>query len=180
MSSLAIKSMPRAMPKITSILLTLLGFTVIILALFSYLTEQPIEAIFHWLERMFSIAFIVIFTALISLSVFAVVQLKSYEQSSYWHEVGQQAGNGIATLALTFTLLGISLGIGTLAEQPLTPENIQQMISALTKQFSMAFMTTVVGLPAATLVRALVGIKYQRTLLSQNLNTSEPKDRVVL
>lgn len=165
MSLLAIKNRPKTLPKITSVLLTLIGLAVIVLAMFSYLTEQPLVYIFQWLDRMFSVAFIVIFSLLIALSAFAIVQLRDTEQAHYWHEVGQQAGNGIATLALTFTLLGISLGIGTLAEQPLTPENIQLMISGLTKQFSMAFMTTVVGLPAATIVRALVSIKYQRVQL---------------
>lgn len=161
------------MPKISAVLLAILGGAIISLAVLSYLTQQSVNDIFHWLERMFSVAFIVIFTALIALSAYAYVQLKTIEHSAYWHEVGQQAGNGIATLALTFTLLGISLGIGSLAEQPLTPDNVQQMISTLTKQFSMAFMTTVVGLPAATIVRALMSIKYQRN----QLNTAHQQEQ---
>lgn len=156
----------KSMPQISSILITVLGVGVILMAVFSYLTELSLAAIFQWLQRMFSVAFIVVFSLLIGLAIFAIVQLKQLEQAQYWHEIGQQAGNGIATLALTFTLLGISLGIGTLAEQPLTPENIQPMISGLTKQFSMAFMTTVVGLPAATIIRAIVSIKYQRIKLT--------------
>ena len=142
-----------------------IGIVIIALALASYLTQLPLDAIFQWLERMFSITFIIAFSLLTALGGFSVYQLshcKNAYQANYWHEVGQQAGNGIATLALTFTLLGISLGIGTLAEKPLTPENIQLLVSGLTKQFSMAFMTTVVGLPAATFIRALAGIKYQK------------------
>jgi hypothetical protein len=55
-------------------------------------------------------------------------------------------------------LLGISVGIGTLSKQSLTPETVNEVIGILTQQFSMAFMTTVVGLPAATLSRALLSI----------------------
>lgn len=172
MFTLPLKAKPLKMaPQLTSTLVSLLGIVIIVMAVFSYLTELPVDAIFKWLQRMFSVVFVVIFSLLISVAILAVVQLKQPEQAEYWHEVGQQAGNGIATLALTFTLLGISLGIGTLADQPLTPENVQQMISELTKQFSMAFMTTVVGLPAAAIVRALVSIKYQRTKLKLKENS---------
>jgi len=140
----------------------LLGSGIIAMALASYLTEQPLDALLKWLERMFSVSFILIFTLLITLGSYAIYQLKQGRKAQYWHEVGQQAGNGISTLALTYTLLGISLGIGTLSENAITPQNVQEIISGLTKQFSMAFMTTVVGLPAATIIRALVGIGYQK------------------
>ena len=148
---------------IASTIAILFGGGIIVMALASYITELPLDALLKWLNRMFSVSFIVIFSLLIALGGYAIYQLKQGEKLGYWHEVGQQAGNGIATLSLTFTLLGISLGIGTLAEQALTPENVQEIISGLTRQFSMAFMTTVVGLPAATIIRALVGIGYQKT-----------------
>ena len=73
-----------------------------------------------------------------------------------------QAASCIATLALTCTLLGISLGIGALAETPLTPDTVTQVISALTDRFSMAFMTTVVGLPVSALIRSAVLILSAR------------------
>jgi hypothetical protein len=155
-----------SMPKISSLLLSVLGAGIITLAVVSYITDLSIEAIFHWLQRMFSVAFVLMFSLLLGLGIYAIKQLKSVKQADYWFEVAQQAGNGISTLALTFTLLGISLGIGTLAEQALTPENVQQMIGALTRQFSMAFMTTVVGLPASTIIRALSAVKYQKIKLS--------------
>ncbi len=158
--------------KIVPLLMSIVGLSIITLAIVSYLTELPLEAIFSWLERVFSIAFVLIFTLLLALGIFAIIRLKSPAQANYWHEVAQQAGNGISTLALTFTLLGISLGIGSLAEQPLTPENIQLLVTGLTKQFSMAFMTTVVGLPAATLIRALVAIKYHKVTMNIDAKTN--------
>lgn len=152
----------------SSMLFAGVGIIIILLAAVSYATDLSLQGIFAWLERVFSMAFIVIFSSLLIVGLFAISQLKNNIQANYWFEVAQQSGNGISTLALTFTLLGISLGIGTISEQPLTPENVQLTISALTKQFSMAFMTTVVGLPAATVVRALSGIKYQRIQLPQH------------
>ena len=150
--------------KITPIIIPIVGVIIISLALVSYFTELPITAIFSWLERFFSTAFILIYCLLVALGIYAITQLKQHKYANYWQEVGQQTGNAIATLALTFTLLGISLGIGTLAEQPLSPENVQMMVSGLTKQFSMAFMTTVIGLPTATIIRALISIKYQKII----------------
>jgi hypothetical protein len=74
----------------------------------------------------------------------------------------RKAANGIATLALTYTLLGISLGVGTLAEQELTPETVRHVIRGLTSQFSLAFMTTVVGLPTAAVLRTLLVVTHAR------------------
>ena len=75
-----------------------------------------------------------------------------------WTQAGMHLADGLSTLALTFTLLGISLGIGTLTEKSLTPETIQLVIKDLTKHFSLAFMTTVFGLPMAAVLRALIQI----------------------
>jgi len=154
------------------IVMPIMGIIIISLALVSYATELPLSELFFWIERFFSSVFIAIYTFLVAIGIYAIVQLKQPELANYWQEVGLQAGNAIATLALTFTLLGISLGIGTLSEQPLSPENIQLIISGLTKQFSMAFMTTVIGLPTATVIRALISIKYQKiTAEFSNKNT---------
>ena len=93
-----------------------------------------------------------------------------------WVEVGTQAANGVTTLALTFTLLGISLGIGSLADQALTPSSIQKVIADMTANFSLAFMTTVIGLPLSALLRSLIVItvRYQETMptaLLKGMNT---------
>ena len=79
-----------------------------------------------------------------------------------WLESGLHGANGVSTLALTYTLLGISLGIGTLSEQELTPDTVQTVISQLTDHFSLAFMTTVVGLPTSAALRALMLISHSR------------------
>jgi hypothetical protein len=147
--------------------LMLIGLGIIALALLSYLTDMPLADIVVWAQKVFGWGFALIFSALLVLGIGAAQKIKAGDSIAYWYEVGQQAGNGISTLALTFTLLGISLGIGSLSDQALNPDNIQHIIGNLTKQFSTAFMTTVVGLPSASLVRAWVGIQYQATVQQQ-------------
>lgn len=86
------------------------------------------------------------------------------KEKEFFLEVSHQIANAISTLSLTYTLLGISLGIGSLSQQELSPETVNSIISELTGQFSMAFMTTVVGLPSATLIRALASISMAKRL----------------
>ena len=54
--------------------------------------------------------------------------------------------------------VGISLGIGTLAGQPVNAETVQSIIGDLTSHFSLAFMTTVIGLPVSAALRAVIHI----------------------
>jgi hypothetical protein len=96
------------------------------------------------------------------MAVVAGASIKPDKNNDFLYDAGMQAANGISTLALTFTLLGISLGIGTLSEQPLTPSSVNEIIGELTKQFSMAFMTTVVGLPSSAILRAWVSLRYTK------------------
>lgn len=145
----------------------LLGGSIIILAAMSYLTDKSAAALLVWAQIVFGWVFALIFSVLLGLGVLAIQKMRRSLRVDYWFEVGQQAANGISTLALTFTLLGISLGIGSLSEQTLSPDNIQSIIASLTQQFSTAFMTTVVGLPTASLLRACIGIQYQGLLYKE-------------
>lgn len=72
------------------------------------------------------------------------------------------SANGVTTLALTFTLLGISLGIGSLAGQELNPDTVPVIIREMTANFSLAFMTTVVGLPVSAVLRSLIVVTHAR------------------
>lgn len=146
----------------SSAALTTMGAVVIGLALASYLTNMPLEALLDWAKKMFGWGFVLLFSGLFVVGAVAAQKIGHGENTLYWYEVGQQSANGISTLALTFTLLGISLGISSLSEQTLSPETIQGIIQELTKQFSTAFMTTVVGLPAATVIRAWTGIRFRK------------------
>jgi hypothetical protein len=114
------------------------------------------------LQNVFSWSFVIIFSGLFSMAVVAGASIKVGKNNDFLFDAGMQAANGISTLALTFTLLGISLGIGTLSEQPLTPSSVNEMIGELTRQFSMAFMTTVVGLPSSAILRAWVSLRYTK------------------
>jgi hypothetical protein len=77
-------------------------------------------------------------------------------------EAGLQAANGITTLALTYTLLGISLGVGSMAENELSADTVQTVVRNLTAQFSMAFLTTVVGLPLSAVLRTMLLVTHAR------------------
>jgi hypothetical protein len=138
------------------------GTGIILLAIASYLTQMPVVALVTWLQNVFSWSFVIIFSGLFSMAVVAGASIKVGKNNDFLFDAGMQAANGISTLALTFTLLGISLGIGTLSEQPLTPSSVNEMIGELTRQFSMAFMTTVVGLPSSAILRAWVSLRYTK------------------
>lgn len=136
------------------------GALVILMALTVYITQMELSSILAWLEEVFSVSFVVIYLGLMTLGVYAGFRIRNEGQNAYWHEIGQQSAGGVATLALTFTLLGLSLGIGSLADKDITPDSIQQIIQGLTYHFSTAFMTTVVGLPSANILRAFVSISW--------------------
>ena len=82
-------------------------------------------------------------------------------KKKFWFETGLQLSNLISTIALTYTLLGISLGIGELSSSKLDVETINETISQLTEQFSMAFMTSVIGLPLSGFLRSVLIICYE-------------------
>lgn len=134
------------------------GSIIIVLALLSFFTQMTIADLLGYAERLFGITFLLGFSVLVATALCSITKIYAKKNTVLWAEVGLQAANGISTLALTFTLLGISLGIASLSNQPLTPDTVQQIIGQLTAQFSMAFMTTVVGLPTATLCRAVISI----------------------
>ena len=136
-----------------------LGGLVILMAFAVYMTQTELSVILAWLEQVFSVSFVIIYLLLMGLGILACVRLDCEKQQAYWYEVGQQASGGVATLALTYTLLGLSMGIGSLSGQEITPDSIQGIIQGLTEHFSTAFMTTVVGLPSANALRAFVSIR---------------------
>lgn len=144
----------------------MLGGLVIALALGVMATSMSVTDITSWAWDVLGFAFAVLLGGLIFIALFCWVKMKQLQArgSEYqpWLVAGIQAANGVATLALTYTLLGISLGIGSLAGQQLTPETIQDVIKSLTENFSMAFMTTVVGLPTSALLRSLLMVTEAR------------------
>jgi signal transduction histidine kinase len=144
---------------IKSTLGLMIGFGVILLALVSFVMQMNLADLFVWLEKIFSWSFIFCYSLLLVIGIYAGVKVKTVTNKEYWYEVGSQVSNGIATLALTFTLLGISLGIGSLGQQSLTPNSVHLVIGELTSHFSTAFMTTVIGLPTANLIRAWVSLR---------------------
>lgn len=114
-----------------------------------------------WALRSLGLGYLALLLVLVLGALIALTRLRdaeSVEDLHLWRDAGLHAASAIATMALTWTLLGISLGIGTLAETELSPGTVQSVIAELTKHFSMAFLTTVIGLPVATALRALISV----------------------
>ncbi len=154
----------------------MLGGSVIVLAATTLIANTSMQEIARWVQQIFGLTFLVLLGGLIFTSLFCWVRLRqsNREQTqATWLEAGLQAANGITTLALTYTLLGISLGIGSLADQALTPETVQPIIRSLTENFSLAFLTTVVGLPLSSILRALLLVTHARQAEQYSIEKKE-------
>ncbi len=146
---------------------------VVVLGLFAAAVATSLDAgdIMRWARQVFGVTFLIALSALVVTALHCWMRLAApvaigaaigAAVDAARLETGLQAANGIATLALTYTLAGISLGIGSLAGHDLGPETIQAVIGDLTRHFAMAFMTTVVGLPISAVLRAMLMIKTRR------------------
>ncbi len=137
----------------------MLGGLAIALAVAAIASSASAAEISDWAGRVLGWTFVLLLASLILVCLFSWVRLLqegTTPATEVWYEAGIQAANGVTTLALTFTLLGISLGIGSLSGQELTPDTIQAVIRKMTANFSLAFMTTVIGLPVSALLRSLL------------------------
>ncbi len=145
-----------------------LGAGVVALAATVMATSVPAEALVAGAADVVGPAFLILMGLLVLTAMFAWIRVLRdggpEERHMPWLESGLQASNGVATLALTYTLLGISLGIGGLSDQELTPETVQLVIQDLTSSFSLAFMTTVIGLPTAAVLRTLLTVTHARVV----------------
>lgn len=158
----------------------LLGGLVVILAVAVMATSTSVPDITSWVNKVFGITFVLLLGGLVFTALFCWVRITHDSArpaaDGVWLEAGLQAASGITTLALTYTLLGISLGIGSLAGQDLNPETVQYVIRGLTDNFSLAFMTTVVGLPISAVLRTMLLVTNARN----RQRAIEAKDKIVV
>jgi len=97
----------------------IVGSLIIAVAAVSLVTQMSVMEIMSLVNRHFGVTFITFYTALVVIGLFAVRQLWQRQSTyGYWHELCLQTANGISTLALTFTLFGISMGISSLSPNP--------------------------------------------------------------
>ena len=134
----------------------MLGGIVLGLAGIVMATSWTAADVAGWAERVFGATFIALTAGLIFTAIFSWLKLRQTGGAKVWLEAGLQASTGVATLALTYTLLGISLGVGSLATQELNPMTVRVVIRELTENFSLAFLTTVVGLPVSAVLRTIL------------------------
>ena len=149
-----------------------LGAIVLALAIAAMSTSAGIGEIMDWVHQAFGVTFLVLFSGLVLVTLYCWLRLQrsdmAPEDRKVWLESGMHAANGVATLGLTYTLLGISLGIASLSQSQLTPDTVQDIIGELTRHFSMAFLTSVVGVPAAAALRAMVMVTETRIAARPN------------
>jgi len=142
----------------------MLGGIVIVTALIVLTVSQSLAIVTDWALDVLGWGFLALLGGLIFITIFCLIRMlakhTTIDEQDFWLNVGIQSANGVTTLALTYTLLGISLGIGGLAAQQLSPETVQGVIRDLTGNFSLAFMTTVIGLPLSAGLRALMLIAH--------------------
>lgn len=159
----------------------MLGGSVIALAATTMMARLSMQEIALRMQQIFGLTFLVLLGGMIFTTLFCWVRMRQSDRQqtqAMWLEAGLQAANGITTLALTYTLLGISLGIGSLADQALTPETVQPIIRSLTESFSMAFLTTVVGLPLSSILRALLLVTHARKAEQHSIVNKETHHEV--
>jgi hypothetical protein len=140
-----------------------LGCIILTLLFYVSITDNEPFYIFDWATSVLGTTFILMISFLILISILCIINVcgLSINQKKFWFETGLQSSNLISTIALTYTLLGISLGIGELSSSKLDVETINETISKLTEQFSMAFMTSVIGLPLSGFLRSVLIICYE-------------------
>ena len=142
------------------------GLVVIGLALTLLLFGVAPKDLFAVAKDTLGVLFIALAVGLVLTVMIAVAKIRDAQvdgqSKSVWLHIGLHAANGIATVALTFTLFGIGAGIGELAVGDLNIDTINTVIASLTDQFSMAFMTSVVGLPLSALMRVVIGVAGKR------------------
>jgi len=147
----------------------LLGAAVLIAAGLAALWSLDLAAVAGWAFEVLGSGFVALLAGLLLGTVYCLVRLVGTRgdeaAADYWLMVGVQLANGVATLALTYTLFGISLGIGSLAGQVVSPETVQGIIRGLTASFSLAFMTTVIGLPLSVVLRTLLVVAHGKQQL---------------
>ena len=153
----------------------LLGSSVLIILLYVLITDNDPSLIIGWASSVLGTNFILIILFLTTSSIICILNIyKVYPiNKKFWFETGLQLSNLISTIALTYTLLGISLGIGELSSSKLDVETINITISKLTEQFSMAFMTSVIGLPLSGVLRSVLIISYE--YCNKNINNFNQK-----
>jgi hypothetical protein len=136
----------------------MVGCIAIVIAATTLTTDMSIRDVAFWLQETVGTSFPIFLGCLSAVAIFSWVQICSPQPRKVAYAIGIHAASGITTLALTYTLFGISMGIGSIANTSLTPETVTGVIGDLTKGFQLAFLTTVIGLPISASLRALLQV----------------------
>ena len=92
------------------------------------------------------------------------------EARTYWAHIGGQLCGLLSTIALVFTLWGLSQGVLLLGANQVTADTIDQLLSQLMTHFGVAFYSSIIGLPTAALGRVLVFVASSNTWKKENMH----------
>lgn len=140
------------------------GLVIITLALMS-VASLELSEIFERFSSVISVVgwpFLTIYSVLTAILLGSYLKIRrarregSSENLSYWAQVGTQVCGLLSTMALVFTLFGLSQGVLLLGVSKVTPDSIDQLLGELMTHFGVAFYSSIIGLPTAALGRFVI------------------------
>lgn len=144
----------------------LIGVGVIATAIAHGASGKSSAEILAWFLHENGISFTVLFLVLLQIALMGWVRVEELPPGSrayhLWLDAGLNAAAALGVVSLAYKLVGIGLGINSLAEHPLNADNVQTIMMELTRNFSMAFMTTVFGLVTSSCLRILLVMAHSR------------------
>ena len=135
----------------------LVGFLCIIIAVGSLITFDTGTALFSKTVRLCGLEYLIPVLALCFVCFLAINLMQKHKDNALCVEryflLGPHAANGVATISLVFTLIGICSGIGIIGQ--VTSDGSQSLpsLADMSTRFQQAFATTIIGLPLAAFLR---------------------------
>lgn len=135
----------------------LVGFLSIILAVASLVTFDSGTALFMKTVRLCGLEYLIPVLSLCFICFLAIHYMRKHKGNKTVVEkyflLGSHASNGIATISLVFTLIGICSGIGLISQETSTGSPLMPSLGDMSIRFQQAFATTIIGLPLAAFLR---------------------------
>ena len=138
----------------------LVGFLCTILAVGSLVTFDSGRALVMKTVHLCGLEYLIPVCALCFLCFLAINLMQKHKDTTLNVEkyflLGSHAANGIATISLVFTLIGICSGIGLIGQLTSNGSPSLNGLGDMSTRFQQAFATTIIGLPLAAFLRYIL------------------------
>ena len=135
----------------------LIGFLCIILSVGSLVTFDTGTALFLKTVQLCGLEYLIPVLALSFFCFLAINLMQKHKDNTLVVEkyflLGSHAANGVATISLVFTLIGICSGIGLIGQVTSNGSSALPGLADMSTRFQQAFGTTIIGLPLAAFLR---------------------------